>query len=89
MDLPNRPVRGLPEPEHGRSLRDARRHEALGQIEEVLSGLNESTQKLTKHTGSGSGPGNQGAQMKDFARPTTALKGLLSMVDEVIKDLDG
>ena len=88
LDLPNRPVRGLPEPEQGRILRDARRQEALGQMEEILDGLNESTDRLTKERGVVHGSKEQVQQMKEFARPTTALTGLLNMVDEVIKDLD-
>jgi len=87
-DVQGRIQRGLPEPADGRLRRDATREESLEQMDEVLESLNSSTERIVHHKGDKKAA-EEFELMDYFARPSTGLNNLLSLVNEVIDDLDG
>jgi hypothetical protein len=64
------------------------RNKALGQIDQVLDQLNAATTRITNRGPAKSSVDANLQAMKEFARPNTGIAGLVSMVNEVIDDLE-
>lgn len=79
--------RGLPEPMAISQARKSGRETTLQQIEEVLDNLNKHSDNLLNKKLAGTAA-EQFDQMKTFARPTTGLRSLVQMVNEVVQDLE-
>ena len=81
-------LKGLPEPFAIAHSRKIARDSTQQQIELVLDSLNNySDNILNKKTSMGTTT-EQIEHMKGFARPTTGLRSLVKMVDQVVKDLE-
>ena len=86
--IKNKAKRGLGEPSVVAAARARKQNETLVQIEEVLDKLNANADEIALR-GTGNVNSKDGMDtMKNFARPQTGLRGLVRMVDEVVKDLD-
>lgn len=79
--------RGLPEPLRVTAARRKARDETLVHIESVLDGLNAHSENLLSKKAQNMSA-EQVELMKGFARPTTGLRSLVQMVEEVVHDLD-
>lgn len=79
--------RGLPEPLAISQARKMGRATTLQQIEDVLDNLNKHSDDLLNKKLTGTAA-EQFDQMKSFARPTTGLRNLVQMVNEVVQDLE-
>jgi hypothetical protein len=86
--IKNKAMRGLGEPSIVAAARKRKNDETLIQIEDVLDKLNSNADELALK-GTGNANTRDGIDtMKHFARPQTGLRGLVKMVDEVVRDLD-
>lgn len=73
----------------GQRVHDNHRENTLHQIDEVLESLNADTSDFaTRPVGHGMNLKENIESLKAFARPATALKGLASMVKDVISEID-
>ena len=81
--------RGLPEAVALKEARKDSQFSTLKQIEEVLDNLNSSTNDLTnKGSQYGSNVKETISRMKNFAKPSTQIDGLVDMITKVLEGLE-
>lgn len=81
-------LKGLPEPLAFAHSRKMARDSTQQQIELVLDSLNNYSDNILNKKASMGTATEQIEHMKGFARPTTGLRSLVKMVDQVVKDLE-